>query len=361
MSITTNKRFNVKAKDQTSFYTAIGEPRVNVEGFVQLYDADGEIMESLGGGGAGGGSIVYTNASGDFTATANDGTKTITITGLPFTLEKIHVVAGSIQKITTAGLVSDVDMDNIAVAAGVITLSAADDFVATDTVYVTLIGPDKWYDRDLDSAKNIVQNPDYAHYTDVEEIIEADLGITSTSTGGDTNTLTDTGAAFDPEDVAVGYVAYQVTDAETATINSVTDGTNIETTVLTGAASWDTKVYALPECKRFEISAESYKYMSIQLKLVAGDGNNACYVKLYSSNNADADTTDDTDWVDVSIPVLGAPQISADGIGAALAVTTEGIYFINSPTIVLKYMLKLICECEDATPDNDIEIYIKKG
>lgn len=175
MALTTNKTFvrTIKADDAT-FVNATGEPRVNIEGGVQLYNSDGDPIDSLGSSGAGGGSIVYTNASGDFTAVANDGTKTITITGLPFTLEDINVVAGSIKKIAADGTVSTVDSDSVTVAAGVITLLDADDFVATDTVSVTLVGPDKAYDRSLDTSKNTVQNPEWAKYTDVEHIVDTD-------------------------------------------------------------------------------------------------------------------------------------------------------------------------------------------
>jgi hypothetical protein len=124
------------------------------------------------GGGAGGGSIVYTNAAGDFTATPTTSAKTITITGLPFTLEEINVMGGSIKKRTSAGVVSTLDLSDVVVSAGVITLADIDDFAAGDEVYVTLIGPDKSYDKSLDSEKSNVQNPEWAHYTDVDHIVD---------------------------------------------------------------------------------------------------------------------------------------------------------------------------------------------
>jgi len=128
---------------------------------------------SSGASGAGGGSIVYTNAAGDFTATINNGTKTITITGLPFTLQAIHVAGGSIKKIAvTTNVLTTLTPTTIAVAGGLIALTGIDDFVTGDVVYMTLIGPDKWYDQDLDNAKTNVQNPDYAHYTDPDHIVD---------------------------------------------------------------------------------------------------------------------------------------------------------------------------------------------
>ena len=74
----------------------------------------------MGNGGAGGGSIVYTNAAGDFIATPTSGAKTITITGLPFTLDVLNVAAGSIKLITSAGAVSVVELENVTVSGGVV-------------------------------------------------------------------------------------------------------------------------------------------------------------------------------------------------------------------------------------------------
>lgn len=163
--------YKLRAADVTSPTLADNDALVAL---LLTYAAD---IES-GASGAGGGSIVYTNAAGDFTATANAGTKTITITGLPFTLEEIHVVGGSMKKIDVDDKVSTVPLTDVKVTVGVITLEDADDFVATDTVYVTLIGPDKWYDRDQDHAKMNNENPDYAHYTDIsgDLVTDAEVG-----------------------------------------------------------------------------------------------------------------------------------------------------------------------------------------
>lgn len=156
-------------------YNDVTSPVVATAEELRDYILDYASTISLGGGagGAGGGSIVYTNAAGDFKATPNNGTKNITITGLPFTLEALHVVGGSIKKVAvTTNVVTNVRLTDVSVAGGVITLADADDFATGDAVYVTLIGPDKWYDRDLDNAKALVQNPDYAHYTDVEHLLD---------------------------------------------------------------------------------------------------------------------------------------------------------------------------------------------
>ena len=329
-----------------------------------------------GAGGVGGGSIVYTNAADDFVATITNGTKNITITGLPFTLEPKHVVGGSIKKIAvTTDIVTDVALTDVVVAAGVITVADEGvNFATGDEVVVTLIGPDKHYDKGLDTDKVTTDNPDYAHYTDVEFIIdESNLGITATTDGGDTDTLTDGGETFTAETVAEGYTAYQVTDGEWATVDVDTlyglagdggcsgAGASVETSVLTGGATWNTKVYVLPECKRFEIAAESYNFISIDVLLDSQDGNNVCYCKLYATNDDNADTTDDTYWKDISASVFGVAQLSANGILTGGRHITQGLYIIDNPTVVLKYMIKIVAENNDATVDNEFDIRIKKG
>ena len=241
---------------------------------VLLVDPAGAAITSLGGGGgAGGGAIVYTNAAEDFTATVNPGTSTITITGLPFTLEAKHVVAGSIKRILAAGTVSDVDLGVVEVAGGVITLDDAAVFATGTKLYMTLIGPDKHYDTDLDSDKNLVQNPNYAHYTDIENIISA----TNESTGA----------------------------------------------------------------HRVEWQMDSYKYISLQIALTGGVTGT-----VWATNDSNADTTKDMDWVDVSSDVLGAAQV----------VDSKGIYFVDTPTMPLKYMLKY--DCKDGI--NAIDVHLRR-
>ena len=130
---------------------------------------------SLGGsgGGGGGGNDTYDNID-DFTATANVGTKTITVTALPYTLEGKHVVGGAlIKKENAAGEQTVLNLSTVQVAGGIITLANIDDFVAGETIsYMVLKGPDK-YDSENDSQKVSVDNPKYAHYTDPEHIVDA--------------------------------------------------------------------------------------------------------------------------------------------------------------------------------------------
>jgi hypothetical protein len=125
-----------------------------------------------GGGGAGGGNNTWSNTQGDLTATVTVGTKNITIAGLNWTVEDINVISGIIKKIDSSGDVSDLRLSNVTVAGGVITLGDIDDFVAGDTVSVTLVGPDKGYDESLDSQIVSVLNPDSAKWTSVEHLVD---------------------------------------------------------------------------------------------------------------------------------------------------------------------------------------------
>lgn len=140
---------------------------------LQLASWAGEGTSSGSSSASGGGASTYSNAYGDFTAVANNGASTITITGLPYILEEKHVIGGGlIYKKTTAGIVTTVDLDAVVVLSGVITLAQEDNFVTTDEVIVFLAGPDKAYDRSLDTSKVTVQNGEWSHYTDIEHILD---------------------------------------------------------------------------------------------------------------------------------------------------------------------------------------------
>lgn len=342
-----------------------------------LYDAlVGWAAQVVSGGasGVGGGNNTYYakpgGANADATATYAAATQ-ITITGMPFTFTANDIESIE-QKPTSGDSTKYTDKADFAVSAGVITVTGAS-FSATDEFIVIFSGPDKAYDKDLDVEKMVDQSADYLHYTDVEHIVdESNLGITSTSTGGDTNTLVDSGADFDAEDVAEGYTAYQTTDGESALIDSdslsglagdggVADANTIETGTLSGAATWDTKDYSLPQVKRFEIPMDSYKHLSVDILLDSQDANNSCYIKIYATNDENADTTDDIYWKDISTAVFGAAELSADGIGDAARAVTQGIYFIDTDYIAAKYMIKIVAECDNGTPNNESNIRIKKG
>lgn len=359
--------------------TVSGASFAATDTFVVLTNLQSTASGSSSGSSVGGGSSTYSNAQGDFTATITDATKNITIAGLPFTLEDIHVVGGSIKKITSAGVVSTVPLTTVTVSAGVITVSDADNFATGDSVLVYLVGPDKAYDEDVDANLVFQTNPNYEHYTSVEHLInESNLGIDGTHDGGDASTdFTDTGETYTAETVAEGYTIYNVTDGSDAIIDADSlsglagDGgagnptaDDIEHAALANGTDddWDdADVASIPECKRFVIPSEGYNFMSVDVLLDSQDANNSCYCKIYATNDDTADDTDDTYWKDISQDVFGSVQLSADGIGGAARAVTQGIYFIDTATTVLKYMIKIIAECDNGTQNNEFDIRIKKS
>lgn len=299
---------------------------------------------SSGSGGAGGGSIVYTNMSGDFIATPTNGTVTITITGLPFTLEAGHVALGSIKKkAVTTNVITTLLPSTISVSGGVITLGGISNFATGDEVYITLIGPDKAYDTALDNTLVAVQNPDYGHETSVETLISED-DVTGTNltadAGGSATTLVDATGAFSIASTAVGYIARNITESTSATVTSVDSATQITTGA--GITNWSSDEYYLPLVKRYEINMETYRNLTLHARLTTV-ANVTCYLKIYGTLDASATVDADTNWVDMSTALLGA----AGGLTSTGAATTETLKYINavnSPIPMLKYMLKLVVE-----------------
>jgi hypothetical protein len=114
-------------------------------------------------GGGGGGNNTWSSASGDFTATATAGTKTITISGLSWTPGWENVLSATKQ--AADGTVSALNTSSITVSGGVVTLANEDDFESGDTVSLTLIGPDKGYDEAGDQSLAFVTNQDSEKWT----------------------------------------------------------------------------------------------------------------------------------------------------------------------------------------------------
>jgi len=75
---------------------------------------------------------------------------------------------------------------------------------------------------------------------------------------------------------------------------------------------------------------------------------------VWATNNADADDSADTDWVDVSSTITGAASKAANNA------TLEEIYFIDTNMIPLKYMVKTVT-VSGGTDTNAADVYIKKA
>lgn len=145
-----------------------GQEIINLDG------GGGGASASGGGGGALTGVATYSNASGDFAVETIDGTKSVYVTGAPYTIIEAHVVAGS-GKVwnTSTNAVSILSIAQVSVSGDTITFGGqSSNFVATDSVSLFLIMPTKAYDIPQDVEKTSVRNPDYAHYTDMEQIID---------------------------------------------------------------------------------------------------------------------------------------------------------------------------------------------
>jgi len=289
MGWTLSKIIDKIALDHVAFWKDRdnGEGALNIEGIVQLANEDGETVNPTSGEGSVGASSgnTWSTKQKDFTAIITNGTKNITIGGLPWTFDWENV--SQIQKKTSAGVVTVCDIDTIAVSGSVITLADEDDFVTGDLVSVSLIGPDKGYDEAIDSNIVTVLNQDYAHWTSPEHLIDVS---------------------------AVG-------DAVTS---------------------------------RYVIPMESYKNLSLHIKLANSDAGDTITLTMWATNNADADDSADTDWVDVSSTILGAATKAINNG------TLEEIYFVDTNIIPLKYMIKTIT-VSGGSDTNAADVYIKKA
>jgi hypothetical protein len=303
--------------------------------------------------------------SGDFVATPTNGAATITITGLPFTLEAKHVTAGQIKKIAvTTGLTSTLAPTSVSVSGGVITLGGIANFATGDELAVTLIGPDKAYDTSLDNQLVAVQNPVYAHTTSVETLIsETNLLASATmpwkaaaaDAGGSATSLKDAdGTSWTNAYIAIGYRAYDITEATSALVTVATSGT---ITTGAGVTDWSTDSYSLPLVKRYEINMDTYNFLTIHYRLNSTTLCNA-YLKIYGTLDASATVDDDILWVDMSADIFG----SGAGIVNPVGTTNEGLITIDTPVTMLKYMVKLIVESNSASSStNTYTVFIKKS
>ena len=341
--------------------TITGAAFVNTDTFVVYTNIPGASGSSEGGGinpdykiPAYGGTATYASSTTITLAgaypTINDSSQIIYIKYVDETLNTADIFYNGVSGVL------------IEHAAGTLTIvNAGTPFAATNAYEVGLSSVPIGDDISLDVRKTSVQNPSCGHYTDVEHISESDLGIDGIhSAGASATVFTDAGEVYTAETVAEGHLIWNIDDAESAlvTVGGAGDPTadDITHVALSGAAQWAAaEVASIPEVKRFEIDAQSFPLMSIHAKITAG-ATNTVFMTVWASNNADADTTSDDNWVDFSADILSSANINAAAMN-----TTEGIYIVDTPTIVLKYMIKLVAENTSGVQDNDFDIYIKKG
>lgn len=102
---------------------------------------------------------LYSNIFGDFSAAANNGSKTITLsayasTALSDTISAANLMGGLVIRKNTAGNIDLLPLNHATYAANVFTLTdMVANFASGDTVSIFLIGPDKAYDETIDADK----------------------------------------------------------------------------------------------------------------------------------------------------------------------------------------------------------------
>jgi len=186
------------------YLTVGGAKALGVVGEVALVDENGNIIVSLGGGGAGGGgSNIYSNLGGDFTTTANTGTKTFDIIGASFPVVTGSVAMGSAKRVSSTGGVFSIELTAVEIASttGGVVVTVADqdaNFATTDTIYANIQGPERAYDIPLDGTKTLEQNTDPGHYIDPVNLISSAQNLTGpfTDVGGEIDARSYNAGAF---------------------------------------------------------------------------------------------------------------------------------------------------------------------
>lgn len=298
--------------------------------------------------------------SDEGTYTVTNGARTITLTGLSFvpTIEQLAYVYNKTQdKLYYAPAEG---CAKCTLSAGVITIDSSFAVLATgDIVHIQFWLPQRAYDVNLDSGKMICQNPDYAHTTSVETLVSESAlpGAAPTGdAGGDADSIVDADGAFTSGGTAVGYLAWNVTEGLSAAVSSYVSATQVDL-VASGVVSWASDVYRLPTIRRYEINMDTYNFLTLHYRLTC-DANSKAFMKIYGTLDASATVDADTNWVDMSLDLLG----SSAGITVNASTTEEDIVTISNPITMLKYMVKLIIENSvSGASTNVFTVFIKKS
>ncbi|MEO6077271.1 MAG: hypothetical protein ABIP54_00615, partial [Candidatus Andersenbacteria bacterium] len=144
----------------------------------------------------------YSNVQGDFTATANSGAKTITLsayanTVLSSTISVLNFTNAVIKRKTSAGVVDTLPLTTIAFTTNVLTLSdMSANFAVGDTVSVFISGNDKGFDEANDAIKvyNIGRAGGEKITNDWQEVRDYNLYATMINTA--TETVINAGATL---------------------------------------------------------------------------------------------------------------------------------------------------------------------
>jgi hypothetical protein len=344
-------------------YTSLDECEAALEGFASYTGGSG-VEASYADG-----DIQYLSAIGDFVATPVPGTNTITIVGLPFAFDVTNIVAGYIKKIDVLNKVTDLPLTTVQAAAGIITLTDVPNFLAGDVVSVMIVGPKKAYNTSLESTKVVVQNPEWSHTTTGVLLGSgANLGIlTRVATNdnpGDTFRYAGGGLLLDNisfptfDGTYYGGKVHNLTAASSGQISAITDTSIVA--FLDGTGIWTAGDEALiAEVRRYEITMDTYRTLSIQAKLNTGP-NTRLNLIIMGSNHPLASVTSDEYWSNISTKF--------DQLGIADIYTSENelktIILCNTvPIAVDKIMLRVdgYSMISANTVDSSYEFYVKKS
>jgi hypothetical protein len=119
----------------------------------------------------------YSNAKDDFTLTVNSGTKTVTLSATPFTVEIKNIVLGAAYVAALTGSTYSVEtlsINDIDFANDVITFNGfSRNFTDNDNVILVITGPDKGYDIDQNTMLTQEQSPLWSYYSETLEVISS--------------------------------------------------------------------------------------------------------------------------------------------------------------------------------------------
>ena len=327
-----------------------GKKALGIVGSVNLVDSNGSdvslgdvevALTTVTGGTYTGKSSSATNA--DF-YTTYAGATTITLSGYPagvtaFTGDDIEFV----RQINTSGeVIATYGRDDaiMAIAANVLTVTGAT-FAPTDRFVISTNVPRSYY----------------ANTTNVETLVSESAlpGIKPTCDSGGTATSLLDAAAFDEDDInsVIGYTVYNITDGESALVESWNSIGEITTGA--GVTDWEEVVYSVPVVSRYVIDMDTYNFLTLHYRLSCDASSNA-YLRIFGTLDEDADDTSDDYWVDLTADVFGAV------ISVAPSTVEEDIVELREHTVMLKYMIQLIItDSAAAASGNEFTIFTKKS
>ena len=102
------------------------------------------------------------------------------------------------------------------------------------------------------------------------------------------------------------------------------------------------------------IDMTGYHFLAIHSMIVSGAADNTIGLKVWATLDATASAANTTDWVDVSLDVLGVAIVQVTDA------TSNELYVVDAPTPYLKYRI-VVTASDGASGNNSIDIIVKKS